>query len=214
LPPKPLILAFDTSAAHCAVALLLGDEILVSRVEAMPKGQAERLFPLLEEALAKAGKSWQDIDGIGCGVGPGNFTGIRLSVSAARGLALSLDVPAIGVSALEAMLFGAKEAALATIDARRDQVYVMASMSEPKVVAADQINPAQFGPIKFCIGHNAEGFATTLGAVPAKTAFPIAEAIAKIATSRLAAANPRPTPLYLKSADAAPSRDAAPILLK
>jgi len=53
-----LTLAFDTSAAHCAAALLLGDTLLASRVEEMSKGQAERLMPLLEEILTEAGKSW------------------------------------------------------------------------------------------------------------------------------------------------------------
>jgi len=214
LPPEPLILAFDTSAAHCAVALLLGDEILVSRSEDMTKGQAERLFPLLQEVLAEAGKSWQDIDGIGCGIGPGNFTGIRLSVSAARGLALSLGVPAIGVNALEAMLLGAEEPALATIDARRDQVYVLATGMRPKVIAADQISTAKSGSIKTCIGHNAKNLARTLGATADVSAFSIAEAIARIAASRLHAPTTRPAPLYLKPADAAPSRDAAPVLLQ
>jgi tRNA threonylcarbamoyladenosine biosynthesis protein TsaB len=214
LPPKVLVLAFDTSAAHCAVALLLGDEVLVSRAEEMAKGQAERLFPLIEEVLAEANKNWQDIDAIGCGIGPGNFTGIRLSVSAARGLALSLDIPAIGVSALDAMLLAADAPALALIDARRDQVYVLASGSTPDVVAASQITPAKFGHIKTCIGHNADHVANSLGARPADPAFPIAQAIARLAASRLPGANPRPAPLYLKPADAAPSRDAAPILLQ
>ncbi len=214
MSPDSLILAFDTSAAHCAVALLLGDEILVSRTEDMTKGQAERLFPLLEEVLTEAGKSWQDIDGIGCGIGPGNFTGIRLSVSAARGLALSLGVPALGVNALEAMLLGATGPALATIDARRDQVYVLASGSEPKVVTSDQITPANVGQVKSCIGHRAEEFAKTFGACAAKPAFPVAEAIATIAALRLHEPTLRPAPLYLKSADAAPSRDKAPALLQ
>jgi tRNA threonylcarbamoyladenosine biosynthesis protein TsaB len=214
LPLEPVILAFDTSAAHCAVALLLGDAVLASRVEEMSKGQAERLFPLLAEVLAEAGKNWQNIDAIGCGIGPGNFTGIRLSVSAARGLALSLDVPTIGVNALEAMLLGAQAPALAMIDARRDQVYVLASGSTPEVVAAEQITPANFGHIKTCIGHNAENIAKTLGAVAAAPAFPIAQAIARIAATRLTQTNPRPAPLYLKPADAAPSRDAAPVLLQ
>ena len=53
MPPNPLILAFDTSAAHCAAALLLGEEVLCVRLEPMHKGQAERLFPLLEDVLSK-----------------------------------------------------------------------------------------------------------------------------------------------------------------
>ncbi|PJE34371.1 tRNA (adenosine(37)-N6)-threonylcarbamoyltransferase complex dimerization subunit type 1 TsaB, partial [Pseudooceanicola lipolyticus] len=84
----PTILAFDTSAAHCAAALLSGDRLLASHAEAMSRGQAERLLPLLEDMLDRAGLGWRDLDAIGVGTGPGNFTGIRIAVSAARGLAL------------------------------------------------------------------------------------------------------------------------------
>ena len=80
MPPKPLILSFDTSAAHCAAALVSGDQILGSQSEALLKGQAERLIPMLEEVLEGAGKSWDDLDLIGVGVGPGNFTGVRIAV--------------------------------------------------------------------------------------------------------------------------------------
>ncbi|MDP5360876.1 MAG: tRNA (adenosine(37)-N6)-threonylcarbamoyltransferase complex dimerization subunit type 1 TsaB, partial [Paracoccaceae bacterium] len=104
MQPNPIILAFDTSAAHCAAALLLGDRI-VTRVDEMAKGQAEHLMPMLEEMLRAAGLSWADLDGIGVGVGPGNFTGIRISLAAARGLSLGLGKPAIGVNGFEARAY-------------------------------------------------------------------------------------------------------------
>ena len=84
------LLAFDTSGPHCAAALLLGDALHL-RVDDMARGQAEHLMPMLEEMLAEAHMRWRDLDAIGVGVGPGNFTGIRISVSAARGLALSMN---------------------------------------------------------------------------------------------------------------------------
>ena len=73
------LLAIDTSAAHCAAALLLEDRVAV-RVEPMAKGQAERLMPLLEELLAAEGFGWRDLAAIGVGTGPGNFTGLRIGV--------------------------------------------------------------------------------------------------------------------------------------
>lgn len=88
----------------------------------MTKGQAERLFPLLEELLAEAGLAWSDLDSIGVGVGPGNFTGIRISVAAARGLALSLGIPAIGVSATEAVACGAPRPCRAVVPLRGNEV--------------------------------------------------------------------------------------------
>ncbi|MEM7753004.1 MAG: tRNA (adenosine(37)-N6)-threonylcarbamoyltransferase complex dimerization subunit type 1 TsaB [Pseudomonadota bacterium] len=99
--PEPTILAFDTSAAHCAAALLLGGKVVAERFEEMKRGQAERLFPMLDEVLWDVGAVWEELDAIGVGVGPGNFTGVRISVSAARGLALSLGIPAVGVSVFE-----------------------------------------------------------------------------------------------------------------
>ncbi|OYW58073.1 MAG: tRNA (adenosine(37)-N6)-threonylcarbamoyltransferase complex dimerization subunit type 1 TsaB, partial [Rhodobacterales bacterium 12-65-15] len=95
------LLAFDTSVAHCAAALLLPDRLIL-REEAMEKGQAERLMPLLEEILADGGIGWHDLSALAVGTGPGNFTGVRIAVAAARGLALGLKIPAIGVTLLEA----------------------------------------------------------------------------------------------------------------
>ena len=99
--PDPVALAFDTSAAHCAAALLSGDRVLGGMSEPMTKGQAERLMPILEEILAAAGVGWRDLAAIGVGTGPGSFTGTRVAVAAARGLALGLAIPAIGVGQAE-----------------------------------------------------------------------------------------------------------------
>ena len=100
MPSDTRLLAFDTSAAHCAAALLSGDTILAARSEEMGRGQAERLVPLLQEVLAETGTTWADLTRIGVGIGPGNFTGIRISVATARGLALGLGIPAIGITSL------------------------------------------------------------------------------------------------------------------
>ncbi|PKP74508.1 MAG: tRNA (adenosine(37)-N6)-threonylcarbamoyltransferase complex dimerization subunit type 1 TsaB, partial [Alphaproteobacteria bacterium HGW-Alphaproteobacteria-6] len=114
MPPDALVLGFDTSAAHCAAALLRGDRILAARAEAMGRGQAERLMPMLEEMLAGAGAGWRDLAAIGVGTGPGNFTGVRISVAAARGLAVALAIPAIGISGFEAGAALAREGGAAT----------------------------------------------------------------------------------------------------
>ena len=121
--PDPLrVLGFDTSAAHCAAAVVCGDRVLAERAEAMTKGQAERLFPLIGEVMAQAGLAWSDLDAIGVGIGPGNFTGVRISVAAARGLALSLGIPAIGISATEAAACGAPRPCRAVVPLRGDEV--------------------------------------------------------------------------------------------
>ena len=87
------VLGFDTSVAHCAAALISGGQLVEAALEPMESGQSERLMPLLEGVLARAGIGWRDLVAVGVGTGPGNFTGVRISVAAARGLALGLGVP-------------------------------------------------------------------------------------------------------------------------
>ncbi|MFD2740332.1 tRNA (adenosine(37)-N6)-threonylcarbamoyltransferase complex dimerization subunit type 1 TsaB [Sulfitobacter aestuarii] len=202
MPDAPLVLGFDTSAAHCAAALLSGDEIIASAEEPMARGQAERLLVLCEELLASAAVSYDRLDALGVGTGPGNFTGIRIAVSAARGLALGLGIPAVGIPIFDALRFGTEGPCACAVDARRDQVYLQgfgnSHLDEPRVVALDSL-PDFDGPL---IG--------TGGRAPA---LPLAEAIARLAADRYLDAPERPAPLYLRPADAAPARDAPPVIL-
>ncbi|MCG7622036.1 tRNA (adenosine(37)-N6)-threonylcarbamoyltransferase complex dimerization subunit type 1 TsaB [Epibacterium sp. Ofav1-8] len=214
----PLILGFDTSAAHCAAALLRGNEILAQRREDMAKGQAERLMPLLEELLTQGGVTWADLDAIAVGIGPGNFTGIRISVSAARGLALGLDVPAIGVSSLEAQTFGTAGVVVSSLDARREGLYVQVfgtqTGSQPRHCTLDTLPDIPAGAEPSCIGHRAEDIAPLCAGTVTAPRYSIAEAIARVAATRLDRIDlPAPAPLYLREADAAPSREQPPALL-
>lgn len=181
----------DTSAAHCAVALVCGDEILGSAREEMIKGQAERLIPMLVEVLRNAGKSWKDLDRIAVCSGPGNFTGVRIAVSTARSLALGLDIPAVGVTAFEALAFGTKGSLCVTLDARRGEVFWQKftdgiAVTEPAVASVDVIPLGVVNPVD-----------------------PVS--IAKCAAAKTDF--PRPAPLYLRSADAALPSDPNPEIL-
>ncbi len=118
------VLAFDTSGPFCAACLLLPDGRVILREEAMAKGQAERLVPMLEEVLAEGGIGWRDLARIAVGTGPGNFTGVRIAVAAARGLALGLGVPAVGVTRLEALALGLPRPCRVVEDARGGLAYV------------------------------------------------------------------------------------------
>ena len=204
MPPEPLVLAFDTSAAHCAAALLSGDRVLESRVEEMATGQADRLLPLLEEMLAGAGIHWRNLAVIGVGTGPGNFTGVRISVAAARGLALGLGIPAIGVTTFEAMALGAAHPVLVRLDARRGHIYVQvfgdAASAARLMAVADDVTPSP--------GTTVLGFGSDTAPL-----YPLAVAIARIARDRLGAAHGRPAPFYLRGADALPPSDPPPVIL-
>ncbi|MGX9356873.1 tRNA (adenosine(37)-N6)-threonylcarbamoyltransferase complex dimerization subunit type 1 TsaB [Roseobacteraceae bacterium S113] len=192
-----MILAFDTSAAHVVACLFDGSAVRACRAEEMARGQAERLFPVLEEVLAEARMQWSDVSRIGVGVGPGNFTGIRISVAAARGLALSLDIPAIGVSALEAQAYGLG-AITSVVDARRDRAYAQRFPDGAPALLARDALPS--GPY---VGGNIDG--------ALEPRVPMAEAIARIAANREDMSAPKP--LYLRAADAAPAKDRGPVIL-
>lgn len=215
MPPEPLILAFDTSAAHCAAALVSGDRVLGAAHEEMAKGQAERLFPLLEAMLAASGVGWRDLNALAVGTGPGNFTGVRIAVSAARGLAVSLGIPAHGVSGFEALAYRLPRPVLACIDARQGRVYLQRFGVQEAAPLLTDLAQLPDGPNEAALivcGYAADEIARRLGANAAAPTLPLAVAMAHIAASR-GAPTRRPAPLYLRSADAAPSRDAPPVIL-
>jgi len=196
LLPDPTILAFDTSAAHCAAALLYAGQVHV-RVDEMARGQAEHLIPMLEAVLAARGLKWSDLDAIGVGTGPGNFTGIRISVAAARGLALGLGIPAVGVSNFEAAAYGIARPVDVVISAPRDQAYLQRltvnGAEPPMLLGPDDPRPEAAlapPPAPEMIAH-----------------------IARTGAERFQTEAARPAPLYVRAADAAPSRDAPPVIL-
>jgi N6-L-threonylcarbamoyladenine synthase len=199
-----LFLALDTSAAACDVAVLSGTEVLAHRKEVMNKGQAERLLPLCEEILASVGANVSDLTAIGVGIGPGNFTGIRIAVAAARGLALGLKIPAAGVSAFEALRLGFDGPCVCTVDARRAQAYVQ-EFSEVCAVGEPAIRP--LSTLEAC------GL-PIIGAGGRDPTYPLSVAIGKIAADRRAEPVGKPAPLYLRPADAAPAKDAPPLILE
>lgn len=210
----PLILGFDTSAAHCAAALVSGEDLVASRTEEMGRGQAERLLPLLEELLAESGHGWHDLAALAVGEGPGNFTGIRIAVAAARGLALGLKVPAIGVSTFEALVCGLTEPAIASVAAPRGAVYLQPPGATPLGPLSPGELPADLlGSGLAVAGAEAEALAALTGGRALPPHWPLAEAIARVAATRLDSDAPLPRPLYLRPADAAPARDAPPALL-
>lgn len=119
------LLAIETATEACSVALLHGDA-LIDRSELAPRRHAELVLPMAEELLAEAGITRRQLDAISVGRGPGAFTGVRLAISVAQGLALALDIPVIPVSSLAALAMQAPKngaAILASIDARREEIY-------------------------------------------------------------------------------------------
>lgn len=122
-------LALDTSTEACSVALALDGQILALD-EVCPQQHSKRILPMVQQLLADAGISLHQLDGIIFGRGPGSFTGVRIGVSVAQGLAFGADLPVFGVSTLAAMAQAAVQQnateVIAAIDARMAEVYIAA----------------------------------------------------------------------------------------
>ena len=120
------LLAIETATEACSAALLV-DGRIIERSEIAPRRHAELILPMIESLLAEAGVARRQIDGIAVGRGPGAFTGVRLAISVAQGIALGLDVPVVPVSSLAALAQDVPPQfampILAVIDARMGEVY-------------------------------------------------------------------------------------------
>ncbi|GHA48585.1 tRNA (adenosine(37)-N6)-threonylcarbamoyltransferase complex dimerization subunit type 1 TsaB [Photobacterium aphoticum] len=121
------ILAVDTATENCSVALLMGDEV-ISRCEYAPREHTTKILPMVDEVLAEGGIRLSQLDALAYGRGPGSFTGVRIGIGIAQGLAFGADLPMVGVSTLAAMAQGSyrlhqAEQVMAAIDARMDEVY-------------------------------------------------------------------------------------------
>jgi len=125
-------------------------DVLLERSEIAPRRHAELILPMIEDLLSEAGVSRRQIDGIAVGRGPGAFTGVRLAISVAQGLALGLDVPVVSVSSLAAL---AQETTgqsgspiLSVIDARMGEVYAgvfrRAANGLVELVGTETVGPA------------------------------------------------------------------------
>ena len=204
-----IVLALDTCLTACSVAICEGERVLAHATEVMARGHQERLAPMAEAVMAEAGLPFSRVERIGVTVGPGSFTGLRVGVAFAKGLASALSIPAVGVGTLEAMAAPVAGLAFAVIDARRGQVYGQAFEDGHALMAPDALTAedaaarlaeiAQGRPVTL-IGSGAPLLAPmvpTAAVVAAEGAD--AREVARLAASR----TPAPLrPLYLRAPDA------------
>lgn len=203
------VLGLECAGPWCAVAVVVPGAVRL-RERAVSTGQAEILMPMAEDVLVAAGLRWDDLTAVGVGIGPGNFTGLRIAVAAARGLALALDVPAVGVGLAEGRRLGLPGEVWVLEPGPADQVLVTPPDGPARLMTPEAASTCiGSAPIT---GPGAARLARPASALPA--AVPLAEAVARIAATRARhGPQPRPAPLYLRPPDAAPSREIAPVLL-
>lgn len=220
-----IILAIDTALDACSAAVLdtnSGNTIAIES-QAMQRGHAEALMPLIARVMKESGIGFAGLDRIAVTTGPGSFTGLRVGLSAARGLALSAEKPVVGLSTLAAFAAPvvAENAAppiLSAIDARHDHVYFQlvggdgSLMLKPKVAPiAEALEAAQFGALHL-VGNAANILAERWpadAAPPVKVDRQPAPDIIWVAWVG-AAVDPDtapPRPFYLRAPDAKPPKD-------
>jgi tRNA threonylcarbamoyladenosine biosynthesis protein TsaB len=132
-----LILAFDTATDAATSALVRDGEVLGER-----RSTAVRVLADVDELLSEAGLSPTDVSALAVGTGPGSFTGVRIGLAVARGLALALAVPVAGVSTLAALAAGAPEA-VPVVDAKRNELFTLLE-GEPRTLAPEDL-PVEAG---------------------------------------------------------------------
>ena len=200
LPHERPVLGLDTSAKHCSVAVACGGKILSSKHAATGRGQAEALFPMILETMRDAGVELNELSAVGTGTGPGSFTGVRVGVSAARGLALSLGMPAVGVNAFDLSAFGIPGRVLSIVDAGRGFAYARACPDGDAIHFAIDELPGRVRERLPVVGFRSGDVAASIGTEPLPPRHLEGEAAALIAAERLPHAGPRPEPLYLRPA--------------
>jgi tRNA threonylcarbamoyladenosine biosynthesis protein TsaB len=147
-----LTLAFDTATSAATAALVRDGDVLGERVS-----RAVRVLEDVDELFRESGAARTELTGIVVGTGPGSFTGLRMGVAAARGLALALEIPVAGVSTLEALAAGAP-GALPVVDAGRREVFTLRD-GEPLACAPGDID---LDPETLCVGDGAVRYRTVL----------------------------------------------------
>ena len=138
------ILGFDTATSACSAAVWEDGRIAARRFEPMSRGQSERLMPMVREVLSEAGADFPDLDLLAVTTGPGAFTGLRIGLAAARGMALAGDLACFGVTTLDAVAAGVSETerqkanVLVVLDSKRAEVYAQAFRSDLRPLSEAQ----------------------------------------------------------------------------
>jgi len=212
------LLAIDTALEACSVAVVGKRRPPVTMSETVGRGHAERLFGMIDQAMNEAGLVFADLERIAVTVGPGSFTGLRVGIAAARGLALVVKCPVVGVGTLEVHAASARATAgavpiTAVLDARRGEVYAQRFAASGAPLGSPSVGPpeavaAQIGVGDLLAGAGADIVAAALPAgcaasVVHRRSAPDIRALAELALiADPGAAAPRP--LYLRPPDAKP----------
>jgi tRNA threonylcarbamoyladenosine biosynthesis protein TsaB len=211
------ILAFDCAGAQCAAAILSDGDVLATRRVVAERGHAQLLIPMLVELLDGAALEFSDIDRFAVTTGPGSFTGIRVALAAAHGLALGTGKPIVGITVFEAMAAAGTGTSrlLVAIDSRRAELFVQlfdpagVPLTEPAMLppeaVADWTGPGALALTGNAAALIAPHLAGMVDNPPGDWATNVDPAVvARLASGR--PAGPPPAPFYLRAPDAVPAK--------
>jgi tRNA threonylcarbamoyladenosine biosynthesis protein TsaB len=212
------ILAFDCAGAHCAAAVVSDGHVFAARSTQAERGQAQLLIPMLSDLLGEAGFAFADIDRFAVTTGPGSFTGIRVALAAAHGLALGTGKPIVGVSTFEGMAAAAPDIAsrlLVAVDSRRAELFVQmfdpngVAVSEPAMLTPEAVAPWAGPGTLTLVGDAAPLVAPHLAGMIDNLPESWAARVDPVVLARLAKdrkVGPPPRPFYLRAPDAIPAK--------
>jgi tRNA threonylcarbamoyladenosine biosynthesis protein TsaB len=224
VPRDPVVLAFDSAGLGCSVVVASGETVLGAESDTAMHGQAEKLFPMVDSVMHRAGLAASALDIIAVTVGPGSFTGIRIGLAAARGIAHATGAPVIGVTGFEAVAaglagfyFGAGLGAgfiLIALESRREDLYVQlfdhlrVALEDPAATMPtalnERLNDIIGGAPLLVAGDAAQRAASNLSKRPdtvvAAGSAPDAAGVLRAVLCRwpLPAQSAKPAPLYLR----------------
>jgi tRNA threonylcarbamoyladenosine biosynthesis protein TsaB len=212
-----ILLAIDTAGIDCSAAVYdTSARTLLSAVtEEIGKGHAERLMAVIDQALDAASVELRSVGRIAVVIGPGSFTGIRVGVAAARGLALSLGVECVGVSTLETLAASHSarsdrgKPVLVAMDAKRGEIYCQAFSADGETLsAAEALSADQVRALAGSLAADVTGSGAMHTAEHAEATAPVPDRFDIGMVARLGAgkdvAAAKPKPLYLRGPDAKP----------
>jgi tRNA threonylcarbamoyladenosine biosynthesis protein TsaB len=217
------VLAIDTALEACSAAVLdSAAGVLARESKPMTRGHAEALMPMLRRVTERAGVTVQALDRIAVTVGPGSFTGLRVGIAAARGLALAAGKPAVGITTLAAFaapLFAADDSlpVVVAIDARHGQAYVQVFGPGGRTLVTPRRVPMR-DLLRLCAGSGSAPRLVGTAAAQLASEWPARERPPLVVEqrgapeidwiARVGAAAPEPvelpTPMYLNAPDAQP----------
>lgn len=187
-----ITLAIDTAAPRLQLGLLLGDGRTDVSVDEIATGHAELIFERIAGLLDRNGIGYADLERVVTTTGPGSFTGLRIGLSAARGIGLARGIPVVGVSSLVALSLGATGPATVLLDARRGDAYFQAFAGPAQPVTQGDLLPMAIAQAAIVPG-------TTVISAP----FVDIAALARYGAEIDPTGNP-PEPNYIRDADAKP----------